>query len=173
MQTSETQRTAVVVDNDIWERWFATEVLAGNGYAVLGASNGASALRLVEQHQCDVILMDLALPELPGLEFLQHLKATASTREVPVIVLGATPESRPCAAQGYVPKPLDGGRVMHEVGRVLRGHRLSEGQRTVSALAARCVVSRIFAAPDGASRGSTTIKRVPPPGRESAQMRPP
>src|SRR5258708_1291889 len=119
MQTSDAQRTALVVDYDTWERWFTTEVLVGQGYEVVGASNGASGLRLVERHQCDVILLDLSLPELAGLDFLQELKAMESTREIPVIFLGASPDRPPDAAEGCVPRPLEKARVMTEVGRCL------------------------------------------------------
>jgi CheY-like chemotaxis protein len=107
------------VDHDRWERWFTTEVLVEHGYTVLGASNGASGLRLVEQHPCDVILLDLALPELPGLEFLQQVKAEDTTREVPVIVLGASVDDRPHAAEGCVPRPLEEIGVIAEIGRCL------------------------------------------------------
>jgi CheY-like chemotaxis protein len=116
---SDSQRTALVVEYDPWERWFATKVLAGEGYLVMGASNGASGLRLAEQHPCDVILLDLALPELPGPDFLRQLRATEATREIPVIVLGSTPDGPVCRADGCVPKPLDELRVVSEVGRVL------------------------------------------------------
>jgi CheY-like chemotaxis protein len=119
MQTSDAQRTALVVNYDTWERWFTTEVLVDQGYEVVGASNGASGLRLVEQHQCDVILLDLALPELAGLDLLQQLKTMESTREIPVIVLGTSPKAQPETAEGCVPRPLDKTRVMTEVGRCL------------------------------------------------------
>jgi|GraSoiStandDraft_45_1057281.scaffolds.fasta_scaffold65572_3 CheY-like chemotaxis protein len=123
MQTSDLQRIALVVDHDMWERWLTTEMLVGQGYAVLGASNGASGLRLVEQHQCDVILLDLALPELPGLELLQQLKVMDRTREIPVIVLGASPDEQPGTAEGCVPRPLEQARVMTEVARCVSAGR--------------------------------------------------
>jgi CheY-like chemotaxis protein len=121
MQTfdSDSQRTALVVDYDPWERWFATKVLAGEGYFVVGASNGASGLRLVQQHRCDVILLDLALPELPGPDFLRQLRSIDATREIPVIVLGPPQDEPICGAEGSLPKPLDELRVLSEVGRVL------------------------------------------------------
>jgi CheY-like chemotaxis protein len=109
----------LVVDYDPWERWFATNVLAGEGYLVVAASNGASGLRLVQQHPYDVILLDLALPELPSPDFLQQLRATEATREIPVIMLGSPPDGPVCGAEGCVPKPLDEFRVVSEVGRVL------------------------------------------------------
>jgi CheY-like chemotaxis protein len=123
MQTTDrdVRQTALVVDYDPWERSFTTEVLTERGYLVLGASNGASGLRLAEQHECDVILLDLdlALPELSGPEFLQQVKSAHTTREIPVIVLGADSSGPICAAEGRVPKPLEGMRVLSEVARVL------------------------------------------------------
>lgn len=124
MQTRNEQRTALVVDYDVWARKFTTDVLASQGYVVLGASNGVSGLRLAEQHSCDVILLDLALPELHGLELLERLRTMVTTREVPVIVLGATPTGEGLAAQGCVPKPLEEVRVLSEVGRCLFMDRL-------------------------------------------------
>ncbi|SRR6266508_6141330 len=113
------QRTVLIVDNDPWDRWLATHVLAAQDYHVVSASNGVSALRLAEQHPCDAILIDLALPELQGPEMLQQLRATAATRDVPVIVLGARATRPDCCAEGWVPKPLDERRVTTEVDRVL------------------------------------------------------
>src|SRR5216684_8521078 len=131
MHTTEpdARRTALVVDYDPWERSFTTEVLAGQGYLVVGASNGASGLRWAEQHECDIILLDLALPELSGSEFLQQLKATETTREIPVIVLSSEPRGATCAAEGCVPKPLEETRMMSEVGRVLAQPRGSSNHR--------------------------------------------
>jgi CheY-like chemotaxis protein len=117
MLSDNVQRTALVVDYDLWERTFTTDVLVREGYLVLGASNGASGLRLAEQHPCDVILLDLSLPELQGVEFLQRLKAMDSTRDIPVIVLGAMPIDQTLFTEGCVPKPLEEVRVMSEVGR--------------------------------------------------------
>ena len=121
MQTTErdARRTALVVDYDAWERSFTTEVLTERGYVVFGASNGASGLRLAEQHECDVILLDLALPELSGPEFLQQVKSADTTREIPVIVLGADPCGATGTAEGCLPKPLEGMRMLSEVARVL------------------------------------------------------
>jgi CheY-like chemotaxis protein len=117
------------VDYDPWERWFATEVLSGQGYSVLGASNGVSGLRLAEQYSCDVILLDLALPELPGTEFLRQLKASASTREIPVILLGTAADAAATfPADGRVPRPLEDVRVTSEVGRVLARHLVPTGR---------------------------------------------
>jgi twitching motility two-component system response regulator PilH len=121
MHTSVSDRrpTVLVVDHNRWERWFMTEALTDHGYDVLGASNGASGLRLAQQHACDVILVDLALPELAGPEFIRQLKETDQTREVPVILLGESAAGFAVGAEGCVPKPLEDRQMRGEIGRVL------------------------------------------------------
>jgi CheY-like chemotaxis protein len=116
---SEKRPTVLVVDFNPWERWLTTEALTDQGYDVLGASNGASGLRLAEQHTCDVILVDLALPEVPGAEFIRRLRETERTRQVPVILLGELPDDAAVSAEGCVPKPLESTQMRCEIGRVL------------------------------------------------------
>jgi CheY-like chemotaxis protein len=120
MHRNDTQPTVLIVDHDVWERRYATDMLANEGYSVVGASNGASGLRIAEQHSCDAIVLDLALPEVTGVEFLQRVKAMDRTREIPVIVLGDWPDIQPVASAGCVPKPLEPTRMMSEVARCLR-----------------------------------------------------
>ena len=120
MDSSHKQRTALVVDYDTWERWFTTDVLGDLGYTVVAASNGATGLRLLELYQCDIILVDVSLPELAGPEFLRQLKVMDGVCSIPVIVLGTPPEGQLAAAEGCVPKPLERGRVITEVDRCLR-----------------------------------------------------
>ena len=115
----ETQPTVLVVNHDVWERRYTTDTLSSEGYAVMGASNGASGLRLAEQHACDAILLDFALPEVTAIEFMQRLKAMDRTRTIPVIVLGESPAGQPFTAAGSVPKPLEPLRMISELARCL------------------------------------------------------
>jgi CheY-like chemotaxis protein len=121
MDHSHSRPTVLVVDYDIWERKCTTDMLAAEGYAVIGASNGASGLRLAEQNSCDAILVALALPEVAGLEFMQRLKTMDCTRTTPVIVLGESPSGQPLPAAGCIPKPLDALHMFSELSRCLRG----------------------------------------------------
>lgn len=120
MHRNDTQPTVLVVDHDVWERRYAADLLADGGYAVMGASNGASALRIAEQRACDAIVLDLALPEVTGVEFLQRVKAMECTREIPVIVLGEWPGMQSAMSAGYIPRPLEPTRMMSEVARCVR-----------------------------------------------------
>jgi CheY-like chemotaxis protein len=130
------RRTALIVDYDVWERSVAYDLLVGQRYAVLTASNGASGLRLAEQEPCDVILLDFVLPEMTGLEVLRALKTTDATRQIPVVMFGQLPDSLQCLAQGSVPRPLQQVQVIRELTRVLdlhvpRGERRPRSQKVV------------------------------------------
>ena len=121
MHDNDAQPTVLVVEHDTWDRTYTADTLASQGYAVMGASNGASGLRLAEQHGCDAILLDLNLPEVTGIEFMRRLKAMDRTRTIPVIVLGDSPLDQSLAAAGSVPKPLEPMRMISELARCLHG----------------------------------------------------
>ncbi len=63
--------------------------LAGQGYEFVEFSDGAAAYTAAHSEQFDIILLDLTMPVMSGLEVLQKLKENPSTREVPVLVLTA------------------------------------------------------------------------------------
>ena len=64
------QKTVLVVEDDPWIRSLMADLLAGEGYAVVQAADGKAGLNLAEQHDPDVILLDLAMPEKSGLDVL-------------------------------------------------------------------------------------------------------
>jgi CheY-like chemotaxis protein len=129
MPDSEMQPTVLVVDHDVWERTYTSDTLASEGFVVRSASNGATGLRLAEQHPCDAIVVDLALPELTGVEFIQRLKAMDRTRSIPVIVIGDTPPDQLIPATGRIPKPLEPVRMISELDRCLTKWRMGRGQQ--------------------------------------------
>src|SRR5690348_4343497 len=114
------QPTVLVVNHDVWERTYTTDTLASQGYAVLAASNGASGLRLAEHYACDAIVVELALPEVSGVELIQRLRAMDHTRSIPVIVVGDAPVDQLVSASGRVPKPLEPLRIISELDRCLQ-----------------------------------------------------
>ena len=79
----------LVIDDDEWLRSVMVDFLAEQGYTVEQAADGSAGLRLAEQLQPDVILLDLALPMRSGLEVLHRLKERQPTREIPVIIVSA------------------------------------------------------------------------------------
>ena len=79
----------VVDDNDKGLK-LACDVLRADGIRTVEATSGAEAVELAEQALPDVILLDLQLPDMDGIEVVRELKARDSTSQIPVVALTAT-----------------------------------------------------------------------------------
>jgi CheY-like chemotaxis protein len=102
----------VVEDSDAIRAAF-TILLEESGYAVAAAATGAEAVRLAEGRAPDLVLLDLGLPDMPGLDVARRIKSSPATAHVPVVALTGRddPADRDalmaagCAA--YLVKPVD------------------------------------------------------------------
>ena len=116
-------RTQVlIVEDDLWARRVVADTLRAAGFAVAEASNGFTGLHVAERDRPDVVLLDLALPEISGCDVLHLLKVDPSTRDIPVVAVSSFAEplvrSGCCEADATLPKPVDGeavARVVEEV----------------------------------------------------------
>ncbi len=87
--------------------------LRKEGYEVLLAKDGAEALNLIENQKFDLILVDIMLPYVGGLEITHKIKSNPQTRETPVIVLSANGlenvilEAFALGADDFIPKPFN------------------------------------------------------------------
>ena len=80
----------VLIIDDEWTIQLALKTrLVAHGYAVELAEDGPSGLAAAKREPPDVILLDLRMPEMDGLEVTQHLKAAPETVDIPVIMLTA------------------------------------------------------------------------------------
>ena len=106
------------------------------GYEVLTAATGAAALDSAEAHQPGVVVLDLGLPDLDGLEVLRRLRAWSA---VPVIVLTAREDEHDkvaaldLGADDYVTKPFGIGELLARIRVALRHARGPERPRVVDA----------------------------------------
>lgn len=82
----------LVVDDDLTSLRILKELLGRQGYQVLEVTSGTVALAAVTTNLPDLILLDIRLPDLNGYQICQHLKATESTRKIPVIFISALNE---------------------------------------------------------------------------------
>ncbi|NTV75734.1 MAG: response regulator, partial [Holophaga sp.] len=91
------------------------------GYEVMEAENGLRALERVRDDLPDLVLLDVMMPDLDGLEVCRRLKADAAVREIPVIFLTARAELEDLqegfrlGAVDYVTKPFRGGELLARV----------------------------------------------------------
>ena len=115
--------TVAVVEDDARILTAVTRGLSERGHAVLGASTGLGALaQIVDQHP-DVVVLDLGLPDIGGLELLRMLRAVST---VPVIVATARDDEREiirtldAGADDYVVKPYSADQLDARIRAVLR-----------------------------------------------------
>ncbi len=115
--------TILVVDDEPNIREVVSLYLQRDGHAVLSAADGEEALRLHRQHQPDLVILDLMLPRISGLEVCRRIQ---SERRVPVIMLTAKSEEQDriiglgVGADDYVVKPFSPRELSARVGAVLR-----------------------------------------------------
>jgi two-component system, cell cycle response regulator DivK len=106
------ERILVVEDNEKNMKLFR-DVLIATGYRTLEAATGGEAVKLASEHTPDLVLMDIQLPDLDGVEALHRLRADARTQMIPVLALTAQAmhgdRERFLAAgfDGYVSKPVN------------------------------------------------------------------
>jgi CheY-like chemotaxis protein len=103
----------LVVDDSAINLELATHVLERDGFEVQSASDAVGALALVHSFNPDLILMDVQMPGMDGLELSQRLKSERSTWHVVIIAFtayamkGDEGKMRAAGCDGYIPKPID------------------------------------------------------------------
>jgi CheY-like chemotaxis protein len=101
----------LVVDDEFTVRIFLKEFFTSFGYEALTAASGEEALRLAEQEEPRLILLDALMPEIDGLETCRRLKTREKTRRIPIIMMtgyGITPaEAEIVEAEDLVFKPFN------------------------------------------------------------------
>lgn len=100
--------------------------LAAHGYEILTAADGEEALAIARGKQPDLILLDVMMPKMDGIEACRHLKADPSLPFVPIIMVTAKTDSRDvvagleAGADEYLPKPVDHAALVARVKSMLR-----------------------------------------------------
>jgi two-component system, sensor histidine kinase and response regulator len=118
------QRVLIVEDNAI-NREVAREMLAMTGLEVTEAHNGIEALRILDQETFDLVMMDVQMPELDGIEAVRAMRTVDRMRDLPVIaitahaMLGDRERFIEAGMSDYVSKPIDEGQLMKVLGRFL------------------------------------------------------
>ena len=101
----------IVEDNELNMKLFH-DLLDAHGYGTVQARNGMDALELARQHRPDLILMDIQLPEVSGLEVTKWLKDDESLKHIPVIAVtafamkGDEERIREGGCEAYLSKPI-------------------------------------------------------------------
>lgn len=113
----------LVVDDDPPSVKMISFLLREEGYTVLTASNGPDALTLVEREVPDLIILDVMMPHMDGLEVCRRIRRTM---QVPILILSAKGETSDrvmgldVGADDYLPKPFDPSELLARVRAILR-----------------------------------------------------
>jgi two-component system, NtrC family, nitrogen regulation response regulator NtrX len=120
--------TTLIVDDDPFVRESLREILEHAGYVALEAGDGKTALELLDQEHIDLLLLDLELPRVSGMNVLREV--ADRHLDVPVVIIsgkGSIPKAVSTIKLGafdFIEKPLDAQRTLHTV-----GHALSQAVR--------------------------------------------
>ena len=103
----------LIVDDDALNRRLLTKNLETDGHRTTDVDNGFAALSSIENEVPDVILLDIEMPGLDGIEVLERIKSDAKTRHIPVIMISGVDDSDSvvrcleAGADDFLPKPFD------------------------------------------------------------------
>ena len=112
--------------------------LEQRGYEVIVARNGRDALNLVDQRGIDLVLLDVIMPALNGVEVTKILRRNPSTKDIPIIIISSMTEYKDrveffrIGANDYMPKPIDSGELMARVDLQLQLCRLRKEVRVAN-----------------------------------------
>ena len=114
----------VVEDNELNMKLFH-DLLEAHGYDILQTKDGIEALRIAREHRPDLILMDIQLPEVSGLEVTRWIKEDDNLKQIPVIAVtafamkGDEEKIREGGCEAYISKPISVAHFLQTVQRFL------------------------------------------------------
>lgn len=115
-----TKRILIVEDNELNLKLFR-DLLGANGYDTLETKDGNEAIQMVRSQQPDLILMDIQLPEISGLDITKMIKADDTIAHIPIIAVTAfamkndEEKIMKAGCQAYISKPISIGPFMETV----------------------------------------------------------
>jgi len=126
------------VNDDAATRYLMSKILKSGGYTVVEAVNGEAALRAVTTHRPDLVLLDIKLPDISGLEVCRRIKGDPATATVLVIQTSATYASTDRRVEGldsgadcYLAQPIDAVELLATIRAILRTRNAEEAERKV------------------------------------------
>ena len=106
------------------------------GYSVITAADGREALAMAKQQRPDLVISDVSMPEMNGLEFCRHIRSDTELKTVPILLVSALQKDTETVVAGlragaddYLEIPFDSTRLIAKVSRLLERSRLEAGYR--------------------------------------------
>jgi two-component system cell cycle response regulator DivK len=120
-----TKKTVLIVEDNELNMKLFNDLLEAHGYATLKTAHGNEAMELARRHRPDLILMDIQLPEISGLEVTKWLKEDPELRAIPIIAVtafamkGDEEKIRQGGCEAYIAKPISVTKFLETVERFL------------------------------------------------------
>ena len=118
-------KTVLIIEDDNLNMKLVKTLLKIGKYQILEATEAETGIQLSREHHPDLILMDLQLPGMDGLEATRTIKKDTTTTNIPIVALTAHAmegdEQKVMAAgcQGYIPKPIDTKSFLNSINQYL------------------------------------------------------
>ena len=125
----------LVVEDEKSIAHFISTVLANNGYEAMQARSGSEAISMISSHCPDLIILDLGLPDMDGLDILRQLRSWSS---LPVVVVSARAHEKDkvtaldLGADDYLTKPFGTDELLARVRTAIRHTRTSSGNDEIA-----------------------------------------
>lgn len=122
-ETAVTNKTVLIVEDNELNMKLFHDLLEAHGYRTIQTRDGLAALDLAREHHPDLILMDIQLPEVSGLEVTKWLKADEELKDIPVIAVtafamkGDEEKIRQGGCEAYIAKPISVAHFVETVHR--------------------------------------------------------
>ena len=123
--TNGTAKTVLVVEDNELNMKLFHDLLEAHGYNILQTKDGMDALRIAREHKPDLILMDIQLPEVSGLEVTKWIKEDEDLKSIPVIAVtafamkGDEEKIREGGCEAYIAKPISVTNFLETVRKFL------------------------------------------------------
>ena len=118
-------KTALIVDDATVVRQLCAMTLKRIGYTVIEGVNGKDALNKTEGINLDLVITDLNMPEMDGIELIKQLRQRKECRFVPIIVLSTISqqqkvnEGKAAGASGWLFKPFDANKLLETLKKIV------------------------------------------------------
>ena len=123
--TNGSAKTVLVVEDNELNMKLFHDLLEAHGYNILQTKDGMDALRIAREHKPDLILMDIQLPEVSGLEVTKWIKEDEDLKSIPVIAVtafamkGDEEKIRDGGCEAYIAKPISVTNFLETVRKFL------------------------------------------------------
>jgi CheY-like chemotaxis protein len=150
MDSAPIRAKILIVDDEAAIREYEATLLGELGHEVLAAADGAEALRLAREKQPDLVLLDIMMPELSGIEVCRQLRADPNTRDIRVIVVSAVDAKRAleesiiAGADDFLAKPINALELMVRVRSILRVRNIPDEEERLEAYVKNLQAMRRF-----------------------------